>query len=45
METSDRVASGLIAASALAALVLLILVLSANGAIAQQPMLPIELVR
>lgn len=45
MESSDRGASGIVAASALAALVLLIVVLSANGAFAAQQMFPIGLAR
>lgn len=45
MEASDRGASGLVAATALAALVLLIVILSANGAFAAQPLVPIGLAR
>ena len=43
--SSDRGGSGLVAASALAALVLLIVVLSANGAFAAQPLFPIGIAR
>lgn len=45
MGESDRRASGFVAAAALGALLLLIVVLSANGAFAAQPMVPIGLVR
>jgi hypothetical protein len=45
VESSDRSASGLVAASALAALILLIVVLSANGAFAAQPMFPMGIAR
>ena len=45
MGSSDRNASGLVAASALAALVLLIVALSTSGAFAAQPIVPLDLVR
>lgn len=45
VESSDRTGSGLVAASALAALILLIVVLSANGAFAAQPMFPMGIAR
>lgn len=45
MKSSDRAGSGLVAASALAALILLIVVLSANGAFAAQHMFPTGIAR
>ena len=45
VESSDRSGSGLVAASALAALILLIVVLSANGAFAAQPLIPVGIAR
>ena len=45
VESSDRGGSGLVAATALAALILLIVVLSANGAFAAQPLFPVGIAR